>query len=491
MYSKLLFRRQFILSSENFTGFEGWNQITLGNGLTLSAHPDLGITEAQHDKTKLILLGYMLDPFSPEKSDQDILVELVTSIKDFDDLVKKSEKYSGRWAIIYQDATHVNIFHDPCGQRQVYYYFRNSNITCGSTTAIINHFFHPEKDSSEELTQFIQSEEFAQREQIWIGDETIFIGVKHLMPNFYLDLLRKKVVRCWPVEPLGTLELNKGVTIGAEIIRGTILAANKRKKLALAVTSGVDSRVLLAASRDIREHITYYVSIYGSEKRFADDFDIPNRLLKKLGVPFYGQKLTDHIPDDFKEIYKKNITMARTNIAKSTFIYQQLLDFQDRLIVNGNAGEIPRSKPSHRPLPLKRLTANNLADWYIGYPKNAYVIKNIEAWLREIEPYCTKNNLNIYDMVHWEQKMGNWGALYPAEQDIAVDQLTPFNNRLFLSLMLSVDVKYRTFPDYTVFRKMIELLWPELLSEPVHPLTLKASVRTWGKHLLVKHISGY
>lgn len=490
MYSKLLYRRQFILSTENIQCFEGWKQIRLNRGINLSVHPDLGLTEARHGKIRLILLGYILDPFSPDMSDQEILNELAI-INDFDGLIKKSEKYSGRWILIYEDSHSIKMFHDPCGQRQVYYYFKDQNIACASTTSIINHFFSLEPDCTRELAQFMQSGEFLNKENDWIGDGTIFLHVKHLMTNFYLDLLNRKIVRYWPVEPLGSLGLNEGVLLGSQIIKGTIMAANKRQKLALAVTAGMDTRILLAASRDIKENILYYIGVYGTSKRFENDLNVPTQLFRRLGVPFYAQRLSRPMPDDFKQMYMKNVIMARPDLPKSTFMYQQLIDFEDKLVVNGNACEIAREMPFHRPYPFKKLSACNLANGYLGYPKSAYAIGHLDKWLKEIRPYCEANNVNIHDMLYWEQKMGNWGALYPAEQDIAVEQLTPFNNRLFLSLMLSVDVKYRIFPGYTLFREMIRSLWPELLSEPINPRSLKSSLFVWGRHLMVKHINGY
>lgn len=489
--SKLLYRGQFILSSEELPPFNGWRQIGLNHGFTVSVHPDLGLTEAFKDETRLVLLGFILDPFYPEMTDQDILNELVAYIKSFDDLISKSDKYSGRWVFIYQDNHRTNIFHDPCGQRQVYYYFNEKRMACGSTISIIDHFFTPEDDRSEALAQFMKSEEFLSRENDWIGDGTVFLHVKHLMTNFYLNLLERKVVRYWPVEPLGKSDLKEGIELGSEIIKGTMIAADKRQKLALAVTSGMDTRLLLAASKDIKDRISFYVGVYGADKRYVDDLNVPDQLFKKLGLPFYPQKLTCNVPDYFKEIYKKNVIMARPHLPKSAFIYQQLLDFQGKLIVNGNACEISREMPFHRPYPFKKLTACNLAAGYLGYPGQFYVIKHLDAWLKEIEPYCKANDVNVYDMLYWEQKMGNWGALYPAEQDIAVDQLTPFNNRLFLRLTLSVNVKYRVFPNYTLYREMIEFLWPEVLQEPVNPRSLKASLRVWGRHLLVKYIDGY
>lgn len=489
MFSKFLFRRQFILSSKEFCIFEGWNQIPLNNGMIVSAHPDLELTEAGNGEFRIILLGFLLDPFSPGLSNQEILNELINKIKSLDELIKSTEKYSGRWVLVYQDIHTTKLFHDPCAQRQVYYHFEDEHVTCASSTSLIHHFFPLVLDTGEELNQFLKSDAFLNRENDWIGDESIYLNVKHLMINFYLDFKKKAAIRFWPLEPLKKIGLSEGVILGAEIIKGTMLAANKRRRLALAVTSGMDTRILLAASKEIKESVSFYVGIYGSEKRYVDDFVVPDKLFKRLGLPFYAQRFTSQVPEEFKLLYKKNLTMARHHLPKCAFIYQQLVDFEDMLIINGNACEIAREMPFHRPYPFKKLSGYNLAEGYLGYPKQPYVIRHLDAWINEILPFCRKTKINIHDMLYWEQKMGNWGALYPAEQDIAVDQLTPFNNRLFLSSMLSVEVKYRVFPDYTVFRKMIEYLWPELLCEPINPRSAKSYMRAWIRHMMVRHFN--
>ena len=56
------------------------------------------------------------------------------------------------------------------------------------------------------------------------------------------------------------------------------------------------------------------------------------------------------------------------------------------------------------------------------------------------------------------------------EFDIAWrDIFTPFNCRELLVCLLSVDERYRSAPDYTVFKLLIEKMWPELMNEPINP----------------------
>ncbi len=56
------------------------------------------------------------------------------------------------------------------------------------------------------------------------------------------------------------------------------------------------------------------------------------------------------------------------------------------------------------------------------------------------------------------------------EFDIAWREIiTPYNCRDVLTTMLGVDERYRCAPDYTLFKRLIDRLWPEVLSEPINP----------------------
>jgi hypothetical protein len=438
-----------------------------------------------------VVLGFILDPFRPEMSNQDVLNDLSNHAECFEGLITSTEKYGGRWVIIYMDESRINILHDPCGQRQVYYHVKDGGIICASDTSIINHFFHLQPDHSRELKQFLASASYRQNENKWIGDGTIYLQTKHLMPNHYLNLLKRKTIRYWPINPLGELGLHEGVVAGNKILEGTLKAAGKRKKLAMAVTAGMDSRLLLAASKAIRNEITYYVSVQGTDYEDTPDFYVPNNLFKRLKLPFYTQQCNDPFPEGIENIFRENISTARVHLNKSKFIYKYLLEFQDKMIINGNACEIFRIIPYLRPLRYRRPTAIHLAREFLDSHDIPYVEHQIDSWLKEIRAPCIQNHLDIYGMINWEQRLGNWGALYPAEQDIAVDQLSPFNNRLLIRLMMSVNLKYRIFPKYILFMKMIKASWPEILCEPINPKSLKAFIRVWGRHLLIKHTNRY
>src|SRR5207237_1204273 len=116
--------------------------------------------------------------------------------------------------------------------------------------------------------------------------------------------------------------------------------------------------------------------------------------------------------------------------------YRYYLDFKDKLSINGNVNEIART--AIRPVMPVKLCGDEFAKLgLMNYSNLPYVSNQLDFWIKNVRDLFTDYGLNIFDMLYWEQRMSNWGALFPAEQDIALDQFSPYNNRLLITSMLS------------------------------------------------------
>ena len=489
---RLLFRRQFILGPQVSHGLAGWRGIEISDSVRLSVHPDLQSTDVQHGSTRIVLLGYMLDPHNPTYSDQQILDAIAERTGCFDDLISAIDNYGGRWAIVYHDGRASRIFHDACGLRQIYYMTTAGSVWCGSQPSILRHAVgNVEEDPAAiEVTQLPQ---YASRESSWFGDGTIYKGIRHLLPNHYLDLADGTVHRYWPRDPIGHASLDKDfVDDLAHYISGCLEAAANRFELMIPITAGWDSRVLLAASKRISSKVFYYISTMNMLPRNHQDVAVPSRLLEKLGLPF---NIIDPDPEDddqYRQIYFKNVTQARS-LPKSLTIHHFFKHCQGMVNVSGNGAEIGRGMLSsfyrslfeasqsvsetgivgtfhykHDRQDQFPIGPRGFATVY-GFGEVDYVVNAIGGWMAECVPICSQYGLDISDMYHWEQRLGNWGAMYQAEEDIAVEVLWPFNIRALLVKMLSVEITFRRPPQYLLYRKLATHMWPKVLSEPVNP----------------------
>lgn len=466
--SHLLFRRQFIMGMERANKFLDWEERMIGDQFFLYNHPDLEVSCIKRGETEIYLLGFILDPYHPQLTNQAILEEIMLNSKNFDQVVSITEKYSGRWVLIWKDSLGVKIMNDACGARQVFFYTGEKGVWCGSQPAILAYELELEKEEQPELVQFINSEAYKKTNYDWYGDITIFKNLWHLLPNHYLDLNSLETKRFWPRKELTPLDTLNAVKEASRILEGTLKGTVHRfRNVMLSVTAGYDSRVMLAASKAVKEKIMYFYCMDEDNKRSAD-YKISSQLLTCLGLK---QEVVSHIPVDpeFFKIYNQSVTLA-SNQSFKKFLYVFHKNYSNYIHVSGVCGEIARNFWFRNY--DKGVSAQELIS-VSKYKGLQYMEKAISKWFDEAE--SVKNLVNLYDLNFWENICGNWGAKSLAEQDIAIEEIWPYNNRKLLGLLLSVKEEYRRPPFYKLQREIIKGLWKETLCKPINPSIKKKS----------------
>ena len=95
----------------------------------------------------------------------------------------------------------------------------------------------------------------------------------------------------------------------------------------------------------------------------------------------------------------------------------------------------------------------------------------IDLYYDGLLEYCKMYGLRIEDIFYWEQRMGIWGGWYPMEQDIAIEEFSPFNSRELIEIFLSYR-KYKKLNDGSqIFIDIIKYNWPELTKYKINPRT--------------------
>ncbi|PFP72647.1 hypothetical protein COJ99_07285 [Bacillus cereus] len=470
----LIYRRQFLLGSETMTIRKGWKKIRLNNEYCVTAHPDLSVTQVSSNNIQLTLLGYLFDPYCPKNSNEDILNRINEELTTFDDLCSKTYSLSGRWIIIFNDGVNIKILHDPCGMRQIYYTSHDGKTWCGSQPNIIAEELGLKEDTNKDVLDFVKSSYYENQERAWVGDGSVIQGVKHLLPNHYLDLKTAAAERFWVNKENNEISIDECVEIVTSILKGSLAAANNRFDMMLAVTAGWDSRVLLAASKDIKNDVYYFVSTMNKLTSKDADIYVPVKLLNTLNLKLNIVKELKPLDDMFKLTLQKNVSMAR-DLPKTQTIYYAYNNFEGKVNINGNASEIARCYFDSK-RPSDNIDGYQLAKME-GYSSLPYAVSRLNEWHDSAISVCEENKIDILDLFYWEQRMGNWGTMYQAEQDIAIEEFCPFNNRRLLIALLKLGKEYRQGPEHIIYKKMINSLWPETLSEPINPLNFKAQVK--------------
>lgn len=458
--SRLLHRLQFVLGPRFVEGLEGWKRLPLGRGWSLTVHPDLDVHRCGDDHRSVALIGCLLDPYDAGATNADVAAGLLRELAVGTDLLRHTARFGGRWVLVVNDGARAGLFHDALGLRQVFYtdVAQAGELWCASEPAVLTRVLNLQKD--EGAVALVASGRWANREHWLPGESSAYVGVRHLLPNHYLDLSSGKSHRYWPVEDLGALDLQDCVEASARILEGLLESASRRFGLVIAVTAGRDSRLVLAATRRIARGVSY-MTLRKPGKPVAD-VDVPTRLLRRLRLRHNIMPWPSSVDEDFAAVFRQNISLPHEVwIPEAQAILQN--GGLNWVVVTGSGGEVARPFYALRDTAATVPTPGTLSR-LVKMGSSRFAADALGAWVAGLPRL---RNPGVLDLLYWEQRCGNWLAMAQLEFDIAWrDILTPFNCRILLANMLSVSQKYRTGPRHRLFEALMRRLWPDVLAEP-------------------------
>lgn len=471
MYQKLKFRRQFLLTVDPISTLTDWNCLRIGQYF-LYAHPDLEVTRIEESPKSIVLIGELYDPDESEKGNADILADILHSTQSTEGFVLGLKRYAGCYALLYQSSGEVVILHDARALREIYYCTKTNKVLCGSQPNLVAKFSSPEAQPSSDptLLDFYRNHMVDSR---WVGDETYFEGIKYLLPDHYFNVVKREVHRYWPNEVIKRLSLDDAVSKSSSFLQGIMRAIVHRHPTMMAVTSGTDSRTLLAASKGIENKIYYFVNNNGLGHN-RPDTSVPKKLFRAIRVPFHVHEVPADVDKEFRKIFFNNTFLA-SDLYLPPIYHVFFKNHSEKTCILG-VGEIGRTDYGRT---RKKLNSYRMA-YQLGYRRSTYAIYQCEKILPEMLHIARKYSINVMDLLHWEQRLGPWGAVRNSESNIAIEKVDPYNSHLLNEIFLGVDEKYKNPLENpcVLFREMIHRMWPELLAWPINPpYTMRDTVR--------------
>lgn len=463
-----LFAGQFLLGPRVPSGLPGWQRVALTEHLYLLAHPELLVTRVGDESASLTVIGFILDPANPAAGNVEVLQRLFERFTCVDALLTATEELGGRWIIIAVKGPDRCLFSDALGLRQVFH----AHPEAGAVWAMSQPGMVLELDlfratPDKAAAEFLDSFEFrSHREYRWPAAASPFSELRRLLPNHVLDLSTGAVRRFWPAGPLARMRPDQAVKKIGDLLRGLVLAAHRRFDFVLALTAGADSRLVLAACREIRDRIAYVTVRQSHMEDHNIDVRIPAALLSRFGLAQTVIRAPASMSPGFSWLFKRNVLLAHDHYGADA---EAILNHFHRAkaVMTGSGAEIGRcSFRSELPFAgLRGVTSSDLAR-VEGMGNNIFALQHMSAWLEDAGETW---NINLLDLFEWEQGHGTWLASTQLEFDVAWREIfTPYNCRAVLTAMLSVDEKYRLPPRCDLSRMAIAALWPELLSEPIN-----------------------
>ncbi len=470
----LRFRRQFILGPAPFAPNPYWFCVRLGE-LFLSVHRDLPCASATQADGVVILLGHAVDPFRAERDEQAIVESLASGTWDIAQLISATCPLAGRWLVIAQNREGTYLFADACGMRHCAYLATGASIWCASEPELIGANTPLAFTADEGVREFLIHPAHARNQSAWVGNQTIYQDVLRLMPNHYLDVGQRRQVRHYPhaqIQPQDPVQVFEQATA---ILRGIMTSITRRHKVSLGVTAGWDSRLMVAASRHVKDSIEYFTWQKSDMPDHHPDIIVPKKLAQALKLNFAIKPAPSVFPAWFISLLAQNVTA--TILPKTGNIFAQLRAGDDQINLNGNTSEVARNYYYDRSgRGRDELSSERMAMLLLHSEEvTAFPVQQVDEWKRDLG--CPLDGPAMLDFLYWEQRMGGWCGQYFAEQDIAMDVIQPFNCRLLLETLLSCPRPMRSRPDYPLYRELIVRLWPEAMHVPINPSNLPFRVR--------------
>lgn len=414
-----------------------------------------------------LLIGVAVDPQRPADSLQEILDRSFQTAPDTAEAgCLRVNHLTGRFILLTRIAEQLTISGDACHLRQIL--FGNiEGVQCASSSEKLL-LLHAGADLrvSADKQRFMKSPLFMRNENAWVGSSAHDDRISRLLPNHCLSLPAGQIRRL----PLSVPTSNRGeaevIDFAASALHGVFAALTKNNRLIQPITAGLDSRLLLAASLPFKDQIDYYIFVRPDSPGTTQDAAVAQVLADRLKLNF--KVITPQtVTADFKrQLAAEQLFPRHLPKIENTQYHFHRPDRDTVININGNATEICRSYYGRE----RGQPSFARVSHFLGYsPNDAFVNQALAPWYADAINTARESGVCLTDLLYWEQRMGNWGAVTPFEQDIAIEEVAPFNNKQLLLRLLTIPSKQRCGPDFNFFLRFLARMSPDAAAVPINP----------------------
>lgn len=442
---------QFVIAKSRSLVPEKW-VVRESNGWLLATHPVLPVTEIQTADTTRIgwIIGHAID--------RNASLLSATTLFPIDLNERQKEKgietclYSlaGRFAAFISGAGISRFYLDPGGSLSAVYSVQHPVVA--STPSLI-------QDNGGFDEGLIKTLQMPESGSYYPFGLTPYRRVRRLLPNHYFDLSAWKEIRHWPADT--ELSVSRD-TDGAvkeiiSIIKNNLHAVAGAYPVHIGLTSGRDTRLLLACSREILDRVKFFT--FKEKKRTRDPY-VAGILARRF-----------HLNHTFLEsVYAGNADaedyLHRVGHCTSGKIWQ-IHPTMSRLERNRAllAGMVALGRrhlwQNDNNIDMLKLDAKGLLE-RLHFPDPDRLLAMAEAW---ISGFRGLRNSLILDLAYVEQRLGCWGGpqMYGGD-DRSVCHLWPLTHRRIFELMMRLPSEYKEKRQF--WPDACALEWRELLDLP-------------------------
>ena len=444
---------QYLMCTKRVDKFK--NSINIGN--YKFQYGNTNIVYKEHRGKSIIIFGKFVDSYNCNKTDEEIALDLLEA-DNLDELINRSKKIAGRFIIVYNSDEGLFVIPDVITSIHVAYTVDGNDLYISSNPKIIADINNWEESST---SKEIKSS--ADNSHPLPYDLTMYDEIKFVIPNNYLDCSKRTVNRYYPLKKGKEISSDEAAKISSKLINNIIVGYYHRYKLSLPLTSGMDSRLILSACKDIINEIPIYTFFHDNFTEKTADIVIPRDITSRYKLNYIimeDLELPDEVLKKYKDELGSSVNFSET---KNVWTYYNS-DICDYVRLDGNVSPLAKSNFG-RDLPEFLATSSYLITKTHNYAKENK--KEVKRWIKDVNPYSKHSNISKFDLFFWEHRCGKWVSNSYLTSDLLINSLNPFNCRELVETWLRVPRKERM--NGSIHKKIIELNWPELLEFPINP----------------------
>ena len=451
-----MFTNQYLLTNKRIPEQKDTTEIGIGQ-FSLYFDKDIKYYTVRKNKIQITLLGYVFHCYN-SLSEQELIENLLTLNNK--ELLDEIDLWCGHF-VLFVANKNIKIYNDACASFKIFYGKKEDIRVIGSDPKIITRFFNFEEDKDPDKLTFYQSN-FFKENSTKIGHDTRFKNLYQLVSNHCLNIKENTSERIFPRKKREEMSQEVAGDKLITIFNHLTNLIEKRHTIYASLTAGYDSRLLMAATKNISSKVNYYTFKLPNQKEDIIDYTLPKKITTDLGLKYsfiYIKEISENI--------KKKI-LASYDLPRLR-PFQQYQDIfarnkKENILLVGFVSEVAKNY-------LESVRVRNGRDVVraVHLPDNQYLENYYSNWLKKNRKIISDLNYEVLDLIHWEQDITNFAGQNTYYAHHYVRLFSIFNSREILQTMLSVPTEKRDGKSPVFFKYLINKMWPDLMRYPFNP----------------------
>jgi hypothetical protein len=380
----------------------------------------------------------------------------VPDIRAFEDAVL--DRIRGTFVVVTGGDLPARVYPD-CGATLPVVYCPETRVLGGSAAMIL--------DEEAYRARFLAARHrrlLGQARHSWMpGTLTVHAGVFRLLPNHFLDLETWQAVRYWPRDPAAVTQTLPVAEVAGRVATGLqefIADAAGQFRIGITLTGGLDSRLLLAASRAVADRVEFFTITFDPADR---DQVLAEQIASGLGLP---HRLVPCVPASAaeREVWDRAVGNAVCEAANRTS-HPTLRGLGYDVILTGAFGATGKGSyyaRDHATINDRPLTAASLLA-RMACPQDPELTADLEAWLAGL---AGMPPAAVLDLAYVELRSTGWSTAQHVVQCALQLEMNPIAQRDVLAAFIAAPPSEKAAG--RVFPAIIARMWPELVAYPVN-----------------------